>query len=349
MEMKKFFMAGIAACAIMFCSLLGGNTTVYADEATNISFSTASSLELNTKTSVFVTSDNHERYYNISLERAGILRFIGCDNEAAWRDRIYIYDEDMVEVASGDFYDSFNMAFYLNGGEYYVRMDIDTDFYFTATLDSLKETVAETQQENNNIANHATNITIGKKINGVMAVNDSVDYYKFTVNDNGLLDVIVTNDISENMNCTLYDSSMNALESNCMYRTDNRATFSKELTSGTYYIKVDCTGNGSYTVTTDFTKLNPKKPTLNSVKKKNSKSANVTWKKSKGAEGYQVEYSTDSHFRSAVVKASTKTNLTLSGLKKGETYYVRVRAYAKNGKEEDTYSAWSGVKTVKIK
>ncbi|MCC8107038.1 MAG: hypothetical protein LIO99_13740 [Clostridiales bacterium] len=48
------------------------------------------------------------------------------------------------------------------------------------------------------------------------------------------------------------------------------------------------------------------------------------------------------------VSGASKTSVKLSGLKKGKTYYVRIRTYKKvNGKTY--YSAWSSKKTVKIK
>ncbi|MCD7715739.1 MAG: hypothetical protein LUI39_04720 [Lachnospiraceae bacterium] len=48
------------------------------------------------------------------------------------------------------------------------------------------------------------------------------------------------------------------------------------------------------------------------------------------------------------VSGASKVSKTLSGLKKGKTYYVRIRTYKKvNG--NTYYSAWSSKKTVKIK
>ena len=39
---------------------------------------------------------------------------------------------------------------------------------------------------------------------------------------------------------------------------------------------------------------------------------------------------------------------TLTGLKRGKTYYVRIRAWKKVG-GTTYYSAWSGVKSAKVK
>lgn len=74
----------------------------------------------------------------------------------------------------------------------------------------------------------------------------------------------------------------------------------------------------------------------------------VRWKKAVGASGYQIQYAASRSMRgSRTVPASALTR-TLSGLKKGSTFYVRIRAYKKvSGKTY--YGAWSSVKNVKVR
>lgn len=87
---------------------------------------------------------------------------------------------------------------------------------------------------------------------------------------------------------------------------------------------------------------------LSSVKNISSKSIKVTWKKQSGVTGYQVQYSTSSKMKkgkTVTVKKAKATSVTISKLKKGKKYYVRVRAYTKkNGKTK--YTAWSGKKSI---
>ena len=87
---------------------------------------------------------------------------------------------------------------------------------------------------------------------------------------------------------------------------------------------------------------------LSSVKNISSKSIKVTWKKKSGVTGYQVQYSTSSKMKSAktvTVKKAKTTSVTISKLKKGKKYYVRVRAYTKK-KGKTKYTAWSAKKSV---
>ena len=92
-------------------------------------------------------------------------------------------------------------------------------------------------------------------------------------------------------------------------------------------------------------------PALKGVKNAKGKKAVVTWKKVSGAAGYQVWYSPSKKFKGAkkaTVKKGKTVKKTLTKLKKGTTYYVKVRAYKKVGKKT-YYSAWSTVKSVKVK
>ena len=77
----------------------------------------------------------------------------------------------------------------------------------------------------------------------------------------------------------------------------------------------------------------------------------VTWKKQKKISGYQIQYSTGKTFAKGtkmtnIVKSSDKA--VIKKLKKGKTYYVRIRSYQKSGSKK-TYSAWSSYTKVKIK
>ncbi len=92
--------------------------------------------------------------------------------------------------------------------------------------------------------------------------------------------------------------------------------------------------------------------TLSSAKNSASKKVLVKWKKNAKATGYQIQYSTSSKFTSSMTKTTTvkkaaTVKKTISGLTKGKTYYVRVRAY-KTVSGKKYYSAWSSKKSVKI-
>lgn len=102
--------------------------------------------------------------------------------------------------------------------------------------------------------------------------------------------------------------------------------------------------------------ITPKKQKA-SVKALKGKKLSVKWKKDARATGYQVQYSTDRKFKKGVkmvtIKKKGTASKTISKLKKGKAYYVRVRSYKSikvNGKAKLLYGAWSkAAKSKKIK
>ncbi|MCR5105002.1 MAG: fibronectin type III domain-containing protein [Eubacterium sp.] len=95
-----------------------------------------------------------------------------------------------------------------------------------------------------------------------------------------------------------------------------------------------------------------KKPKLLKITK-NASSVKIKWNKIPGEiTGYKIEMSTSADFTKGVkriiIKKSGVTNHKFGSLKKGKTYYFRIRAY-KNTSEGVVYSKWSTIKKVTIK
>lgn len=84
---------------------------------------------------------------------------------------------------------------------------------------------------------------------------------------------------------------------------------------------------------------------------KKGRQMKVRYKKISGISGYQIAYSTSEKFAASATKKVTtdSTNIILKNLKKGKTYYVKVRAYKIDSAGNKVYGAYSGKKSVKIK
>lgn len=93
----------------------------------------------------------------------------------------------------------------------------------------------------------------------------------------------------------------------------------------------------------------PKKVSISSVKRNSSQKATVKWKKISGVAGYQVTYAAKSNFKGEKTKnvSNSKTSCTITGLKKGTVYYVKVRAYKKDSNGKKVPGAYSAVKKIK--
>ncbi len=98
-------------------------------------------------------------------------------------------------------------------------------------------------------------------------------------------------------------------------------------------------------------KVIPKKASLKKASASGSRRAAISWKKDKTVTGYELYLSLKKNFKSETFKRTYKakqTNVTLTGLKKGKTYFIKIRSYKKIGKQ-NYYSQYSKVKKVKIK
>lgn len=118
---------------------------------------------------------------------------------------------------------------------------------------------------------------------------------------------------------------------------------------GTYEVKITFEGSKySGSKTLSYT-INPKSTKLSKVSAK-KKGFEAKWEKqSTQTKGYQIQYSTDSKFKSGnktvTVNKNSTTKKTISKLKAKKKYYVRIRTYKTVGKQK-YYSVWS--KSVKV-
>ena len=117
------------------------------------------------------------------------------------------------------------------------------------------------------------------------------------------------------------------------------AAYHKDYGTGAY--------SNAFNVVTAPAKVNLTKLTTK------SKSITAAWKRVTSGIGYQVQYSTSKSFTSKTTKSlniskTTTVSKKISSLKKGTRYYVRVRAYKKDGSTK-RYGAWSTAKNIVCK
>ena len=131
--------------------------------------------------------------------------------------------------------------------------------------------------------------------------------------------------------------------------------YSKGLKNvGNYKVTIKFKGNYSGTVNKTFTII-PKSTTLTNLSS-SKKKVKVKWKKQVSqTNGYQLQYSLNSNFKSAKLLNVTNNKVTtklISNLKSKKKYYVRIRTYKNvkvNGKSTKLYSKWSKFLNVKVK
>ena len=131
--------------------------------------------------------------------------------------------------------------------------------------------------------------------------------------------------------------------------TDYTVTYKNNKNVGKATVTI--TGKGAYTgkITKTF-KINPKATSITKLTSPKKKQLKATFKKVSGVTGYQVVYSTSKKFTKATTKTATvkTTSKTVKSLKKGKTYYVKVRTFKTVGGVK-YYGAYSAVKKIKVK
>ena len=104
----------------------------------------------------------------------------------------------------------------------------------------------------------------------------------------------------------------------------------------------------NYTLYARWSKVSVAQVKNVAVKNSVSRAMTVCYSKVSGAGGYQIVYDTNSKFTTKQWVGRVGTSKTITGLKKGKTYYVKVRAFKTDSAGRRIYGPYSSVKTVKI-
>ncbi|MBR1628546.1 MAG: fibronectin type III domain-containing protein [Lachnospiraceae bacterium] len=129
--------------------------------------------------------------------------------------------------------------------------------------------------------------------------------------------------------------------------TDTSAT--KENTSYSYTVaaysgKVVSAKSATATCTVPM-----KAPSGLKLANKKKGTVTATWSKKSGIGGFEVQYGYNSSFKKGkTFTVGTANSTSISGFKKKQTCFVRVRAYKKSGRKT-TYSNWSSTSKITIK
>jgi hypothetical protein len=151
------------------------------------------------------------------------------------------------------------------------------------------------------------------------------------------------------------------------YRIYRESKLIKTVTKGTTVTYTDAKANtngGKYTykiiatASTGISNLSKStivyrlsRPAISSIKNVSSGKAFLKWKKNTKSSGIQIRYTTDKTFltknRTITISGSGTISRTISGLKRGQRYYVIIRTYRKAG-SNTSYSSWSPPAAIRI-
>lgn len=305
--------------------------------------------------------DNNEKdVYVFSLKRSGKVNIqLTTEGYVYYCAEISIYDASderikYYEIEKG----SYNYSFELLAGSYKLVIDsVDNEYSFVPKFTPSGETKQESYMAKNNSTATGTYYTLGKKVRGQLAMNDAMDIYKLNITKPGYVTIAISSYLND------YDISViNEYQNDPVYSVTElgAGSYKKSLFArkGIHYFIIqkdsyntDSKYCGSYT----FTITNTGIPTSRISKVTNSsrKAATVRWNTSSRVDGYQIQYSVTNTYKkgytkTVMIRKKATAATVLRNLRKGATYYVRIRTFKRDSFDVAQWSAWSSSAKIRI-
>ena len=346
--MKKLTSILLSAI-IMLTSVAGLNLTAYAGAYDTTA--TARDYVLGTTTTGYFSNNDETDFLKVDVPQSGKINFT---TEGSKEFEINIYPSNNLSSRITGFYTHYNSnlgkayndsySIYLVSGTYYFKVDgySNNSYTISTTFTPANESFAESLDVNNDIIGNANPIALDTTYNGMLAENDEVDFYLFTVpSGTQIINISADNYIY----FSVYSTNGNRLAGEWyadMNDSTGRADRSESvsLDAGTYCLKISSyyssfysfsinsphqhAYNYSYTVAPTYTtkgydifacscgdsyatNYTPVKKLgkvkLNSVSSVKKKHSIIAkWNKKSHASGYQIYYSRNKNFKKTVAK-----------------------------------------------
>lgn len=209
-----------------------------------------------------IAYNDDKDFYKFALSDSGMITINATFykmKHVSWK----LYDEDGVELYYNNPYwnsTSENIVVqenvYLTSGSYYLcvsKYDYNGNYSFSIPFTSSGESFKEGNGGNNNTLATASQISVGKTYKGLIAINDTKDFYTFDVTSNAV--VINVDAYYHYGDVVLYDSNGKELWTEWLSRSwnsvKNTANLSKRtvLETGKYYLAISKSDDpGNYTL-----------------------------------------------------------------------------------------------------
>lgn len=248
----------------------------------------------------------------------------------------------------------------LIAGTYYLAIDGQHNYRrqgkYQIKLDfiSANESFVETHKDDN--ISGANEIAFNTDYRGQIALDNDVDYYKFTVSKKDT--IAITADAEDIGRAYIYNAQGKELWGKNISGDTQSGNYTlshnMEILPGTYYLCITSIyrsgGSYSFKLASYNATKKPAKVTIYSVKSAKKKTAVISWKRISGADGYQIQYAKSKKFsgKKTANVGKTTAKKTVKKLSSKKKYYVRIRAY-KTVAGKNKYGSWSKVKSVKVK
>ena len=262
-------LTGVCAAVLFFAAVPAGQVKaagVVGEQEPNDSIYTANSITANTEYSGTISKGDDYDYYKFTVPASGHLKFsvtaspVSYDN--SYDVKFTFLDSEEEPIISKAVSKGKTFSIGLLKGTYYLKMSqyfYNGDYSFHYTFTKSEESFADTGKDNT--MSGANDISIGNTYKGMVAANDTLDYYKFTLKDPGTLSLIfnsgetIHNRILDTKGGVVYDP----------YNHSGESRQSTYLSKGTYYLEVERRWDYycDYSFSTSFAKISlPKTATV---------------------------------------------------------------------------------------
>lgn len=263
---------------------------------------------------------------------------------------------------------------WLEKGTYYIRVSED---YWSDTQASYRVKASFASAGSNEIEPNDTYLQAQSVSNGSTIIGtitklkyDEYDYYKINVSKMTVYSFYLTS-YDSSTEFTLYDNNLNKIDIGWDDTSYSNETLkvSSVLNKGTYYVRIsrdysDCKYVLKFNPQSTSKKSSSSSKSKKSTSKKKSsvkkpakvkglkitkigrRTARISWKKVKGAKGYQVKVATNKSFFYSIKKFTKKKRVALKNLYSNK-YYIKVRAYKKK-KGKKIFGKYSKILSLSI-
>ncbi len=234
----------------------------YANDSKQNTFDTAATMTVGTTYSGSLSESDTDDYWKFTISSSGRVK-IFLDLEASANYELYDSDRNRLAyysniTATADNPDEVSLTYDLVEGTYYFRVYHRYNAYGNykvrlASFTSAGESFEETISKNNNTIENANSISLNTTYKGQLAINDSEDYYKFTLNSDQDLAISIDQGDTIIANYYIYESGdTNKSRWHGRIEGENSLRETVSLSAGTYYLDVsryvDHTGNYSFSL-----------------------------------------------------------------------------------------------------
>lgn len=300
-----------------------------------------------------------DNYYMVTLPKSGRLtvQYSVSESDYGWGEDLIIYDAAGNELYVQNASRGRTSSGYVDlvSGQYKLVYS-DSKYFkgsFKLIFQSAGETLKDSLEDKHDTLMTAAYInSTNKTVKAQFAKNNNTDYFKLIVKKDGIYKITIN---SKEIKYTDFQMTDEFGEFN--YQQSDipagKRVFKIPVKKGIYYLMFynNNSSTGKYSFTTKL--VGGTKTYISKVKNSSKRAAKVTWKRKSDVSGYQVQIALNKGFtkgkKNSMVTTNAQSSKTFKYLKKGKTYYVRVRTYTLTPNNKKVYSAWSAVKAVKIK